>query len=202
MAELPYMQFFPADYLRDTEILSLSAQGGWMRMLCSMWHPSRRGVLSLRLQAMARLLHASEQATKSIIQEIEECDVADVEWGGHREAISPADIGMVTITCRRMVRDWEKATSEKKTLSDAGRRGAAKRWGNRGVNSPPNGEVNSPPNSNPEARNQKDREREIAQAQEPNTTLPRSNRRPTLAQAKSAAATIGVTAELADEWWH
>ncbi|WP_234047557.1 hypothetical protein, partial [Luteolibacter pohnpeiensis] len=54
----------------------------------------------------------------------------------------------------------------------------------------------------PETRNQKDREREIARAQEPNATPPRSNRRPTLAQAKSAAATIGVTAELADEWWH
>lgn len=102
------MQFFPADYLRDTEILSLSAQGGWMRMLCSMWHPSRRGVLSLRLQAMARLLHASEQTTKSIIDEIGDCGVAVVEWG---------ESGMVTITCRRIVRDWQTLADERAEIS-------------------------------------------------------------------------------------
>lgn len=114
MAELPYFQFYPADYLRDTEILTLSAQGGWTRMLCSMWHPSRRGVLSLRLQAMARLLHASEEATKSIIEEIEDCGVGDVEWGND---------GRVSVTCRRMVRDWEAAEAKRQALSEAGRKG-------------------------------------------------------------------------------
>ncbi len=142
MAELPFMQFFPADHLRDTEILSLSAQGGWMRMLCSMWHPSRRGVLGLRLQAMARLLHASEQTTKSIIDEIEECGVGLVEWSDDSER--------VTVTCRRMVRDWGKAVAEKQTLVDAGKRGAAKRWGNREDNSHPDGHPINNPNSPPQ----------------------------------------------------
>lgn len=114
------MQFFPADYLRDTEILSLSAQGGWMRMLCSMWHPTRRGVLSLRLQAMARLLHASEQTTKSIIEEIEDCEVGAVEWSEDGER--------VTITCRRIVRDWESASHAKADLSDKRAEAARIRW--------------------------------------------------------------------------
>lgn len=120
MADLPYMKFFPADYLRDTEILSLSAQGGWMRVLCSMWHPSRRGVLSLRLQAMARLLHASEPTTKSIVDEIGDCEVGVVEWsdGGER----------VTITCRRIVRDWEKLSGEQSELSDKRAEAARARW--------------------------------------------------------------------------
>lgn len=193
MAELPYMQFFPADYLRDTEILSLSAQGGWMRMLCSMWHPTRRGVLSLRLQAMARLLHASEPTTKSIIREIEECGVADVVWGGHSQANSPDDEAIITITCRRIVRDWQKAEGGKKTLSDAGKRGAAKRWGNREPNREANDHPISPPYGNPEARSHIDRERESAGA---------GTRRPTLGQAKAAASEIGISAEKADEWWH
>lgn len=121
MAELPYMQFFPADYLRDTEILSLSAQGGWMRMLCSMWHPSRRGVLGLRLQAMARLLHASEQTTKSIIDEIEDCGVGQVEWSDDGER--------VTVTCRRMVRDWEFKSGVVTTNAANGALGARSKWG-------------------------------------------------------------------------
>ncbi len=157
MSELPFMKFFPVDYLRDTEILSLSAQGGWMRMLCGMWHPSRRGVLSLRLQAMARLLHASEQTTKSIIEEIGECEVGQVEWS--------RDGAWVTVTCRRIVRDWEKADAEKQSQIDAGKRGAAKRWGNRGGISPPDSPPLGTPMAiqKPEARSQIDkRERERA----------------------------------------
>lgn len=199
MAELPYMQFFPADYLRDTEILSLSAQGGWMRMLCSMWHPSRRGVLSLRLQAMARLLHASEQTTKSIIEEIQECGVADVEWGGHGEAIDQGADARVTITCRRMVRDWEKASGEKQMLVDAGKRGAAKRWGNRGADSPPNGRPNSPPtnpaNGNPEARSQSSKLPSKTPASEP----PPPSAIPTLDEVKryAVSAPVPISAECA-----
>ena len=160
MAELPYMKFYVADYLRDTEILSLSAQGGWMRMLASMWHPSRRGVLSLRLPALARLLGANEQTTKSIVDEIEDCCVAEVAWDGDR----------VAITSRRMVRDWDAMSGEKEAFKEAGRKGAEARWGkNRGGgNSPPkshpNREPNSPPIANPNAKSevivQKSEERE------------------------------------------
>ena len=91
-------------------------------MLCSMWHPSRRGVLSLRLQAMARLLHASEQTTKSIIDEIQETAVGVVEWS--------EDGQRVTVTCRRMVRDWEAAELAKAELSGKRSAAARSRWKN------------------------------------------------------------------------
>lgn len=195
MAELPYMQFFPADYLRDTEILSLSAQGGWMRMLCSMWHPSRRGVLSLRLQAMARLLHASEQTTKSIMEEIEECDVGRVEWSG--------DGDRVTITCRRIVRDWETVTAARSELSGKRSEAAKARWAKHRQSTgtadaeqePCKSHANAEPlECYPDTRNQSNkRERESAGV---------GTRRPTLDEAKSAAANIGVKPEKADEWWH
>jgi hypothetical protein len=133
-----------------------------MRMLASMWHPSRRGVLSLRLPALARLLGANEQTTKSIVDEIEDCGIAEVSWDADR----------VAITSRRMVRDWADMQGEKKTLSDAGKAGAEKRWGkNRGGgNAPPdtpaNRVANSPPiptpNAKSEGRRQKSEEREPA----------------------------------------
>lgn len=93
-----------------------------MRMLCSMWHPSRRGVLSLRLQAMARLLHASEQTTKSIIDEIEETKVGAVEWS--------EDGQRVTVICRRIVRDWEAAEANKAEISGKRSAAARSRWKN------------------------------------------------------------------------
>ncbi|HVE16901.1 MAG TPA: hypothetical protein VNB29_09190 [Chthoniobacterales bacterium] len=121
MAELPYMQFFPADYLRDTEILSLVAQGAWMRVICSAWHPSRRGVLSLHLPAMARLFHVSEKLARKIVDEIAEARVGEVQWS--------ADSRRVSLRCRRMERDWERLAARHSALSEAGARGAAKRWG-------------------------------------------------------------------------
>ncbi len=189
MAELPYMQFFPADYLRDTEILSLSAQGGWMRMLCSMWHPSRRGVLSLRLQAMARLLHASEQTTRSMIDEIEDCGVAQVGWS--------ADGERVTVTCRRIVRDWESASNARADISEKRAEAARARWAKERQNTGnPNADAFASPDAEqvqcpPESRIQ------IVEG-ERNAGV----RRPSLVQAKSAASSIGVTPEMADEWWH
>ncbi|RYD42738.1 MAG: DUF1376 domain-containing protein [Verrucomicrobiaceae bacterium] len=164
MAELPYMQLYVADYLRDTEILSLTAQGAWSRMLCNMWHPDRRGVLTYRLSAIARLLGSSEPEARGIIDEIDDCKVGNVEWDGDR----------VTITSRRMVRDWEKMEADKQAAIDAGKKGAAKRWGQKDgtSNSPPKArpirEPNSPPirtsNPNPNANSevivQKSEERE------------------------------------------
>ncbi|MCW1922704.1 hypothetical protein OKA05_09075 [Luteolibacter arcticus] len=156
MAELPYMQLYVADYLRDTEILSLTAQGAWARMLCSMWHPDRRGVLCYRLSAVARLLGANEQAAKGIIEEIKDCRVGDVEWEGDR----------VTITSRRMVRDWAKMEAEKQAAVAAGQKGAAKRWGNKNgesnrvTNSPPIPPPIAAPNTKSEGIIQKSEERE------------------------------------------
>lgn len=168
MADLPYFQFYPSDYLKDTAVLSLIAQGGWMRMLAHMWDSSRRGVLSIRLSALSRLIGTDEATTRSIVDELEDCIVADVQWEGDR----------VAITSRRMVRDWEKLEGDKNRAIEAGKLGAEKRWGKKPQKhgttaSPPddppiapaNGEGNSPPIAPPiasqksEDRSQKGGER-------------------------------------------
>lgn len=126
MAELPYMQFFPSDWMGDCQILTLAARGGWQTIICKAWHPSTRGVVSLKLSAWARLFGATVEQTEKVIAEIEETNIADVAREGE----------IVTITCRRIVRDWQRRVDEKEALSDAGKRGAAKRWGG---HSHPNG---------------------------------------------------------------
>jgi uncharacterized protein YdaU (DUF1376 family) len=120
MAEMPFMKFFPADYLRDTDILSLSAQGAWMRMICAAWHPTRKGILTFPLATVARLIHTDEQEARRILAEIEECGVADFQWSTDGQA--------VTITCRRVVRDWQTAIESKADISEKRAAAAYARW--------------------------------------------------------------------------
>lgn len=120
MAEMPFMKFFPADYLRDTDILSLSAQGAWMRMICAAWHPTRKGILSFPLPTVARLIHTDEPDARRILAEIEDCGIADFQWSADRQA--------VTITCRRVVRDWQTATENKADISEKRSEAARARW--------------------------------------------------------------------------
>lgn len=120
MAEMPFMKFFPADYLRDTDILSLSAQGAWMRMICAAWHPTRKGILSFPLTTVARLIHTDEPDARRILSEIEDCGIADFQWSADRQT--------VTITCRRVVRDWQTATENKAEISKVRAEAARARW--------------------------------------------------------------------------
>jgi uncharacterized protein YdaU (DUF1376 family) len=117
---MPFMKFFPADYLRDTDILSLSAQGAWMRMICAAWHPTRKGILSFPLPTVARLIHTDEPDARRILAEIEDCGIADFQWSADRQA--------VTITCRRVVRDWQTATENKADISEKRSKAAHERW--------------------------------------------------------------------------
>lgn len=120
MAEMPFMKFFPSDYLRDTDILSLSSQGAWMRMICAAWHPTRKGILSFPMPTIARLIHTDEPDARRILAEIEDCGVADFLWSG--------DAQTVTITCRRIVRDWQTAAQNKSDISTKRSAAAKARW--------------------------------------------------------------------------
>jgi len=45
MAKLPFMQFYPADWIKDTRTLSLEARGAWIDLICAMWEAPVRGKL-------------------------------------------------------------------------------------------------------------------------------------------------------------
>ena len=44
MAELPYMQFYPTDWLADTRMLTASAKGVWIDTLADLWSAPERGL--------------------------------------------------------------------------------------------------------------------------------------------------------------
>ncbi|HEY4262789.1 MAG TPA: hypothetical protein VGM98_21700, partial [Schlesneria sp.] len=98
---LPAFQFYPGDWMKDTELrsVSLSARGLWIEMLCLMSEAQRRGYLQdatgspLGHLQIARMAGCSPQTAKKLIKELEDAGVfSRTETGG-------------IIYCRRMVRD-------------------------------------------------------------------------------------------------
>ncbi|WP_193211440.1 hypothetical protein [Luteolibacter marinus] len=93
MAELPYMQFFPADWLKDTRMLTASAKGVWIDTLAALWNAPERGFLKRTERAWGRLWGVEPERVPHLLEELE--DVAEVKQ----------DADGVLIASRRMVRD-------------------------------------------------------------------------------------------------
>jgi uncharacterized protein YdaU (DUF1376 family) len=94
--KLPFFQFYPADYQRDTRALSLAAKGGWVDVLCMLHGSSTRGSMTLPVVGWARVMGATVDQAEAIISELGSINVADVI---RREN------GDVTLESRRMKRE-------------------------------------------------------------------------------------------------
>ena len=94
--KLPFIQFYPADYLRDTRALSCAAKGGWVDILCMLHGAQNRGTMTLPLLGWARIMSTTVDQAKVIIEELEVMQTADIERDSN---------GNVTVTNRRMCKD-------------------------------------------------------------------------------------------------
>ena len=122
--KLPAFQFYPGDWRKDPGLqsLDLAHRGAWLEMLCIMHESQERGVLTLNgkpmpTPAIARQLGITADECEAIIETLLDYGVA---------MRRPSD---GAICSRRMIRDEEARIERKKKLSDAGRRGAQKKWG-------------------------------------------------------------------------
>lgn len=96
MAKLPYMQFFPADYLRDTRCLSLAARGAWMDILCALWNSPKRGKRTLTIEGWAGEIGKAVSEVSAVLAELELNGIGKISHeNDHR----------ITITSARMMRD-------------------------------------------------------------------------------------------------
>ncbi|EIQ00876.1 hypothetical protein OpiT1DRAFT_05433 [Opitutaceae bacterium TAV1] len=143
MAKLPYMQFFPADWLGDTRPLSLAAKGAWIDILCILHASVTRGVRTMPVVAWARTIGATADQAVAVIDELANTQVADVirESGEGCNAV-------VTLRNRRMSRDSLTAEQtrlrvEKHRVNKRGKRGngGGNTDGNAGCNGPGNADV-------------------------------------------------------------
>jgi len=127
MSKLPFLQFYPSDYLVDTRVLSLAARGAWVDIICVLHKSSTRGTLTLPARGWARIMGATEADFQSALSEIEEMKVGDVIRNGN---------GDVSVTCRRMMN--ESITREQTRLRVQNHR---KKHGNKAGNESGNADV-------------------------------------------------------------
>lgn len=98
------MQFYPADWLRDTRCLSPSARGVWIDLCCFLHDADPRGSATLTLRAWASKLVLSQEAFQQSLTELIEMGVCNSVTLGN---------GSVTIESRRIQRDQRKRDSNK-----------------------------------------------------------------------------------------
>ena len=96
MSKLPFLQFYPADYLVDTRVLTLTARGAWVDILCILHGSSTRGTTKFPARGWARIMGVPEADFLSALREIEDMKVGDVIRDSN---------GDVTLTCRRMMNE-------------------------------------------------------------------------------------------------
>jgi uncharacterized protein YdaU (DUF1376 family) len=94
--KLPFMQFYPGDYIRDTRALSAEAKGVWMDALCFMWDAKERGVLRNTMDGFARMFGVTVDAFDAVLMQFDVNTICDVT----RESS-----GVVTLMSRRMTKE-------------------------------------------------------------------------------------------------
>jgi uncharacterized protein YdaU (DUF1376 family) len=113
MGKLPFMQFYPADWLQDTQILSLEAQGAWMKILCALHIASERGRKTWYMRELKHFLGYPDDDRAiyllNALNGVATIDARD-EDGNLAETFQQAH--EITIISRRMVRDEAERIKE------------------------------------------------------------------------------------------
>jgi len=118
----PSLQFYPDDWMKEPalRLCSLESHGLWINMLCIMWFGQPRGTLtvngkSLDNAGLAKILGEKVETIDRLIAELESNNIFSRLPDG-------------TIYCRRLFREWQEKEHKSKVRSEAGRKGAEKRW--------------------------------------------------------------------------
>jgi len=122
-----YFQFNIADYRSATNHLSNDEDLAYRRLL-DMYYDTEQKI-PLDTHWVARRLRMDTQVVEAVLADM---------FKKHED-------GWFHARCEEVIQQY-------KEFAEAGKRGAAKRWGNKGV-TPPNGEANSPPTPPPIATN-------------------------------------------------
>ena len=128
-AKCPWFKFYPTDFLgdKDVAIMSVEQVGAYCLLLFYSWQEDPRGSLPDNDAMLARMARMSPD-----------------EWSASRDVVlapfRPSDTHAGRIIQPRMVDEALSAESRRQSLSDAGKRGAQKRW-HGGANGVANGEA-------------------------------------------------------------
>jgi hypothetical protein len=144
---LPWMKFFPRDWMVDERLrgVSLAARGLWMDVLCLMWQSPERGRLidaaggPLPLPRLARTVGEIPDIVASLLDELRAAGVYDLDAAG-------------VICSRRMIRD----EAFRVACSAAGKKGG----GNPTLKGGPKGDAKGSPKVTPKPQRFRDQKTE------------------------------------------
>ena len=93
----PYIPLYIGDWEQDTNMLSLEAEGGWLKIIFKMFKNGKTGVYKISTKALQNLWRKSNDETKEIINELSDANVCIIESLN----------GSITFKNRRMMRQKE-----------------------------------------------------------------------------------------------
>lgn len=97
MSKAPAFQFYPADYQRDTRVLTAAAKGVWMDVLCTLWWtPEYVRQKTMTLDEWSRTCGVTNSEFSAILEQFERHSICDIQRNSN---------GEVTLQSRRMLKD-------------------------------------------------------------------------------------------------
>src|SRR5262249_5556198 len=63
MPHLPFFQFYMADWIQDTQVLTFQSKGVWIDVLCQLWLSKTPGKRTWNIREFENLLHNQDENT-------------------------------------------------------------------------------------------------------------------------------------------
>lgn len=112
MSKQPYIPLYIGDWERDTNCLSLEAEGALLKLIFKMWDSTNKGKLEFSFNQLSILLKKSEENTRKIVSELHENGTLDIEFIGKDR---------VKFESRRILKDIAKSLIYRENGSKGGR---------------------------------------------------------------------------------
>lgn len=111
---LPFMQFYPADWIRDTQTINHQTKGAWIDILCQMWIAPEPGVLEWNVRQFTTLLRLNyDESTEQMVADLSRVAEISLRDSDNNHVDSILNATWITIKSRRIIRDWEQLKSRK-----------------------------------------------------------------------------------------
>lgn len=107
MAKRPSFQFYTGDWKKDPELslCSPSTRGIWIDLMCAIHDLDRPdGSIEGAPATLSQVCRCTKKQMNAAISELGKTGTATIKFGGG---------GVVSITCRRMARDWEERSKDR-----------------------------------------------------------------------------------------
>lgn len=115
--KLPWIKFWTKAFKEKTLRLSAEARGVWICLICEMWEQPRRGVITISIESLSRMLVLPEKVVKKSLIEIINLGICDSDL--KIPVVINTKNQFFTLRSRRIIRDEKRRKSDavRKTVS-------------------------------------------------------------------------------------